>query len=83
MIGNRLWLKAHALPTARLDAAMALDEKGRCCGRKPLVYKRDPHLFCTRCDRAFDPDTGKQIGNWAWMFDGVVYVAKYPTKATS
>lgn len=41
-----------------------LDEKGRCCGRKPLVYK--PERFCVRCDRAFDLETGEQIPNWAW-----------------
>ena len=43
-----------------------LDEKGRCCGRKPLVYKRPTHsLFCSRCDREFDP-SGKQVATWAW-----------------
>lgn len=43
-----------------------LDDKGRCCGRKPLVYKRPNHyLFCCRCDREFSPD-GKQRENWAW-----------------
>ena len=45
-----------------------LDDKGRCCGIKPIVYKRDPHLFCHRCCRAFDPDTGSMIENWAWKF---------------
>ena len=51
---------------------MTLDDKGRCCGRKPLVYKRDrpdgiagEWRFCFRCDRAYSPD-GKQINNWAW-----------------
>lgn len=53
---------------------MKLDEKGRCCGRKPIVYKRDPHLFCPRCDRAFDPITGEQIENWAWIFIGGEFV---------
>lgn len=43
-----------------------LDWKGRCCGRKPIVYKRDPHLFCHRCGRSYDPQTGTQIENWAW-----------------
>lgn len=44
-----------------------LDAKGRCCGRKPLSYKREPaHLYCPRCDRAFDPTTGKQVENWAF-----------------
>ena len=51
---------------------MTLDDKGRCCGRKPLVYKRDRpdgvsggFLFCFRCDRAYSPE-GQQINNWAW-----------------
>jgi hypothetical protein len=53
-----------------------LDDKGRCCGRKPLVYKTSwrtgegPHKFCTRCDRAYDLETGEQLKNWAWYQDG-------------
>lgn len=46
--------------------ARRLDMKGRCCGRKPIAYKRDPHLFCPRCSRAYDPHTGNQINNWAY-----------------
>jgi len=44
-----------------------LDEKGRCCGRKPLMYKRRRMLFCCRCDReyALDPPH-EQRENWAW-----------------
>ena len=58
---------------------MGLDEKGRCCGRKPLHYRStrnnlpghrpQPSKFCDRCDRAFDPDTGHQVENWAWKPD--------------
>lgn len=49
---------------------MKLDEKGRCCGRKPLTYKRpQPHFFCFRCSRSYDID-GNQIENWAWEKDG-------------
>lgn len=54
---------------------MKLDEKGRCCGRKPLVYKtlkytgERPQKYCPRCDRAFDIKTGEQIKNWAWQLD--------------
>ncbi len=49
---------------------MKLDDKGRCCGRKPLVYKRPPaQLFCFRCDRAYDSETGEQMDNWAWVKD--------------
>lgn len=43
-----------------------LDEKGRCCGRKPIEYKRDRRKFCFRCDRSFDIETGEQMENWAW-----------------
>ena len=50
---------------------MRLDEKGRCCGRKPVVYKRQGHRFCDRCCRNFDIITGYQIENWAWkVIDG-------------
>jgi hypothetical protein len=53
---------------------MNLDEKGRCCGRKPLVYKSrfhkgGPQKFCFKCDRAYTLETGEQIENWAWMKD--------------
>ena len=39
-----------------------LDSNGRCCGRKPLKYKR-PHvyLFCDRCGACFDPWTGVEV----------------------
>ena len=49
-----------------------LGASGRCCGRKPLKYVRAPrHLFCPRCDRAYDIETGAQMLNWAWqMWDG-------------
>ena len=49
-----------------------LDEKGRCCGRKPLTYKSGrvtadgPHKFCPRCNRAFNLQTGEWQANWAW-----------------
>lgn len=52
-----------------------LDEKGRCCGRKPMVYKSGiyspggPQRYCPRCDRAYDLETGEQISNWAWKFE--------------
>lgn len=44
----------------------------RCCGRKPIRYKGGswcspaPQLFCPRCDRAYDLETGDQMENWAW-----------------
>lgn len=55
----------------RMTEPNKLDEKGRCCGRKPIVYRRPPQLFCSRCDRSFDVDTGLQRENWAWgLIDG-------------
>lgn len=50
---------------------MVLDEKGRCCGRKPMVYKTSrgtsrPQRFCPRCDRAYDLHENEQIDNWVW-----------------
>lgn len=56
-----------------------LDGKGRCCGRKPLVYKRDRHRFCTRCSASFDLSTGRQVPNWAWIAEGDAFVAKTPS----
>lgn len=52
-----------------------LDDKGRCCGRKPIVYKRPPSLFCHRCDRSFDPATGTQKENWAFRWTDAGFVS--------
>jgi hypothetical protein len=59
-----------------------LDELGRCCGRKPLFYKRPtdtyvpgPHHFCTRCDAAFSAD-GQQIDNWAYVNTAAGFVRR-------
>lgn len=45
-----------------------LDDKGRCCGKKPRVYKRWPYKgrFCFRCCRSYDLEGNDQIENWAW-----------------
>jgi len=62
----------YVLVDPKIHAPAHLDGKGRCCGVKPIVYKRDhgPDYprgkFCTRCSRKFDLDTGDQIPNWAW-----------------
>lgn len=55
---------------------MRLDEKGRCCGCKPIHYKggswrspNHPMKFCSRCCREFDPEGGEQRENWAWKLD--------------
>lgn len=42
-----------------------IDAKGRCCGRKPLVYRTTQHLFCFRCCAQFSLG-GMQQANWAW-----------------
>lgn len=43
-----------------------LDDRGRCCGRKPMRYQHTPRFFCPRCDAAYDIETGAQIENWAF-----------------
>jgi hypothetical protein len=53
--------------------AAALDDQGRCCGRKPLEYKRPPQLFCSRCNRSYDPATLAQQPNFAWVEHGGNY----------
>lgn len=51
-------------------APATLPDGGRCCGRKPLEYKRQPdhHFFCTRCARDYLPN-GRQRPNWAYKLD--------------
>lgn len=56
-------------------AVKRLDQHGRCCGRKPLVYKRPYHrLFCCRCSAAFMPN-GVQVANWAFVAKGDGFVS--------
>ena len=43
-----------------------LDDKGRCCGRKPWVYKRTQELFCGRCSRTYHLTTLEQKPNWRY-----------------
>jgi hypothetical protein len=54
-----------------------IDLFGRCCGRKPIAYKRPSRFFCPRCDREYAPD-GKQVANWAFKRrdDGLFELAK-------
>lgn len=49
-----------------ITAAKTLNDRGQCCGRKAIVYKRPHHLYCGRCNASFDPADGKQIPNWAY-----------------
>lgn len=52
----------NALPVP----ARRIDERGRCCGRKPLHYKLPaPRWFCARCDRQYGAN-GWQQANWCW-----------------
>lgn len=49
---------------------MKLNAKGRCCGKKPLFYKRGhrndgPYHFCPRCSREYT-EAGEQRENWHW-----------------
>lgn len=71
------WVAARQPATRR---RARLDSLGRCCGRKPMTYKRPHHyLYCPHCDAAFDPSSGVQQENWAWRADGDAFVASYPT----
>src|ERR1700752_2104612 len=45
---------------------LTLHEKGRCCGKKPLTYKRKGHLFCCRCNAQYGIEDLQQQENWAW-----------------
>jgi len=42
-----------------------LDDKGRCCGRKPLIYKKPFHyLYCDRCNASFDPNGTQRVNSF-------------------
>ena len=45
--------------------AKHLDDKGRCCGRKPIVYKSTQLLFCSRCGADYNM-AGEQVPNWEY-----------------
>lgn len=64
--------------------AKTLDELGRCCGRKPLVYKRPKHyLFCCRCNAQFTPE-GDQDTNWAFSSTGDgAFTPTYPKSSNA
>lgn len=73
------------MPKDGYIGAPALDERGRCCGRKPLHYKggswrspAHPMKFCDRCNREFDPLTGAQRDNWAWCRIGEQWARRTP-----
>jgi hypothetical protein len=59
--------------------AWQIGDKSRCCGKKPIVYKRDGYLFCCRCGRSYDLESGRQISNFSYVVrdDGTVTPRKY------
>ena len=63
----------------------SLDDAGRCCGRKPLVYKRPHRLFCPRCDAEYNHETGLQQQNWCYLpaseGDGFVFRHEHMQRA--
>lgn len=63
------------------EPARRLDERGRCCGRKPIPYRTTRHWFCDRCDRAYAMPSGEQIANWAWFKRDDGFEATYPANA--
>jgi hypothetical protein len=59
-------------------ARVCVGDRERCCGRKPMSYRRDGHWFCDRCDAAYRMPTGEQIANWAWLRSGDGFTPRYP-----
>jgi hypothetical protein len=47
-----------------------LDEKGRCCGRKPLPYKRDGLRACLRCSRHYHLTENRMVDGWRFLANG-------------
>lgn len=69
------------VPVSALRASIPdamLDDRGRCCGRKPISYKRTGHWFCDRCSRSYAMATSRQIPNWAWNATPGGYYPTYP-----
>jgi hypothetical protein len=65
--GGAWHVARHRMTNQTLPKLGILGYGGRCCGRKPVTYKRPVHrLYCTRCDSEFTPD-GVQVANWAWV----------------
>ena len=51
-------------------APRTLDEKGRCCGRKPMVYKREGKRYCHKCHRHYHLTEPHMIDSWDRLADG-------------
>jgi len=74
----------HGHNTDLIEVSSRWLRDGRCCGRKPLAYRRPtPHFFCTRCSADYDPD-GNQIENWGWRrsIAGTFVSKSWPTAET-
>lgn len=71
----------RALIRRAVSSPQRLDERSRCCGRKPVAYSRpDHHFFCPRCNREFDA-SGKQRSNWAFKPSANGFVEERPIPA--
>lgn len=72
------------IATQNTPAVASLDEKGRCCGRKPIIYKRPRpgHYYCCRCHRHFNLETGIQVENWAWKYGQGGFVSTKAPRAS-
>lgn len=58
-------LKVH--PARKLDG-------DTCCGRKTVPYPRPAVLFCSVCDRSYDPVSLAQVPNFSWVVLGDGFV---------
>ena len=65
------------MSTRKVYPARSLDDAGRCCGRKPIVYKREHFLYCHRCNAAYDLSTKHQKANWAWLAVEGGFLSRY------
>ena len=76
----QMFVNEHDVAMLRVWSMPAkLDVEGRCCGRKPMVYKRPYRQFCPRCDREFSV-LGKQQTNWRYKstMNGALFVREDP-----
>jgi len=59
-----------------------IDDKGKCCGRKPTAhkgqgtYRHGRKKHCPHCDRYYDYDTGAPTENYTWAVINGAHVRK-------
>ena len=73
--------RAHGANTDLVEITARWLDNGRCCGRKPLSYKRPtPFMFCCRCGAHYDL-AGNQIEDYGWKRTerGTFVSAYWPT----